>query len=141
MGGADEHDAARYRAGLAVLDRLSEAKAGISSAEVAALLGARGVKGIGGAVLGTRVSLGAAGIRLAEAVRRRSVRGRTTWTAGPRIRLPRRGDGGGGHHGPRAGESKDAASAAPRPPRYGGEAPECRRRRQPRPRQSILDAG
>ena len=89
MGEADEHDVTRYWSGLAVLERLSETRTGISSEEVAALLGARSVKGIGSAFSGTRFSLGEAGIRLDEAVHRRSVRGRTAWTAGPRIRQAR----------------------------------------------------
>lgn len=89
MSEADEHDIARYWSGLAILERLSETGTGISSVEVAALLGARSVKGIGSAFSGTRFSLSEAGIRLDEAVHRRSVRGHTVWTAGPRIRQAR----------------------------------------------------
>ena len=55
------------------------------SDEVAAILGTRGVKGIGSALSGTRLSLEQEGIRLEEAVKKRSVRGRTVWTPGPRI--------------------------------------------------------
>ena len=86
MNKAYERDIARYWSGLAILERLSETGTGLASGEVAALLGARSVKGIGAALSGTRFSLGEAGIRLDEAVRRRAVRGYTVWTAGPRIR-------------------------------------------------------
>ena len=54
--------------------------------EVAALLGTRNVKGIGAALYGTRNTLSAAGIRMDEAAMRRTVRGRSVWTGGPRIR-------------------------------------------------------
>ena len=54
--------------------------------EVAALLGTRNVKGIGAALSGTRNTLSAAGIRMDEAAMRRTVRGRSVWTGGPRIR-------------------------------------------------------
>ena len=54
--------------------------------EVAALLGTRNVKGIGAALSGTRNTLCAAGIRMDEAAIRRTVRGRSVWTGGPRIR-------------------------------------------------------
>ena len=54
--------------------------------EVAALLGTRNVKGIGAALSGTRNTLSAAGIRMDEAAIRLTVRGRSVWTGGPRIR-------------------------------------------------------
>ena len=54
--------------------------------EVAALLGTRNVKGIGAALSGTRNTLSAAGIRMDEAAIRRTVRGRSVWTGGARIR-------------------------------------------------------
>ena len=54
--------------------------------EVGALLGTRSVKGIGAALSGTRDTLSAAGIRMDEAAIRRTVRGRSVWTGGPRIR-------------------------------------------------------
>ena len=77
---------ARYWAGLPLLARLSEAGTALSSAEVGALLGTRNVKGIGAALSGTRDTLFAAGIRMDEAAIRRTVRGRSVWTGGPRIR-------------------------------------------------------
>ena len=89
MNKADEYDVTRYWSGLAILERLSETGTGLTSEEAAALLGTRSVKGIGAALSGTRLSLGEAGIRLDEAVRRRTVRGRSIWTAGPRIRQAR----------------------------------------------------
>ena len=62
-------DVARYWAGLALLERLSRSAAGLTSEEVRSILGARSVKGI----------------RLDEALVRRQVRGRSLWSAGPRI--------------------------------------------------------
>ena len=69
-----------------MLARLSEAGTELSSGEVGALLGTRSVKGIGAALSGTRNTLFAAGIRMEEAAIRRTVRGRSVWTGGPRIR-------------------------------------------------------
>ena len=89
MNKADEYDLTRYWSGLAILERLSETGTELTSEEAATLLGTRSVKGIGAALSGTRLSLGEAGIRLDEAVRRRTVRGRSIWTAGPRIRQVR----------------------------------------------------
>ena len=89
MNKAYEPDIARYWSGLAVFERLSETRTGLASEEVAAILGARSVKGIGSALSGTRFSLSQAGIRFDEAVQRRSAQGRTVWTAGPRIRQAR----------------------------------------------------
>ena len=89
MNQANEDDLMRYWSGLAILERLSETGTELTSVEAAALLGTRSVKGIGAALSGTRWSLGEAGIRLDEAVRRRTVRGRSIWTAGPRIRQAR----------------------------------------------------
>ena len=89
MGGRRDHDFTTYWAGLGILDTLSEAGIGLTSEEVSAILGTRGAKGIGSALSGTKYSLGEAGIRLDEAVRRRLVNGRTIWTAGPRIRQAR----------------------------------------------------
>lgn len=89
MSGSDEHDLVRHWAGLAVLERLLEAGTGLTSEEVGSLLGTRSVKGVGAALSGTRFSLDQAGIRFDEAVLRRTVRGRTVWTPGPRIRQAR----------------------------------------------------
>ena len=89
MNDRGEFDVARYWAGLGLLERLSEIGAALTSEDVHASLGTRSVKGIGAALSGTRDSLGESGIRLDEAVRRRQVRGRTIWTAGPRIRQAR----------------------------------------------------
>ena len=69
-----------------LLARLSEARTELSSMEVAALLGTRNVKGIGAALFRTRNTLPAAGIRMDEAPIWRTVRGRSVWTGGPRIR-------------------------------------------------------
>ena len=82
LSGTHDREVARYWAGLPLLARLSETGTELSSAEVGALLGTRSVKGIGAALSGTRDTLFAAGIRLDEA----AVRGRSIWTAGPRIR-------------------------------------------------------
>lgn len=76
----------RYWAGLSVLARFCEADTEISSEEVRKLLGTRSVKGIGAALSGTRNTLYAAGIRLDEVTVRKTVRGRSLWTGGPRIR-------------------------------------------------------
>ena len=89
MNQTDDYDPTRYWSGLAIFERLSETGTELTSEEAAALLGTRSVKGIGAALSGTRLSLGEAGIRLDEAVRRRTVRGRSVWTAGPRIRQAR----------------------------------------------------
>ena len=89
MNDRGEFDVARYWAGLGLLERLSEIGAALTSEDVHASLGTRSVKGIGAALSGTRDSLGESGIRLDEAVRRRQVRGRTIWTAGPRLRQAR----------------------------------------------------
>ncbi len=89
MNEAYERDIVRYWSGLAILERLSEIGTALTSEEVATILGVRSVKGIGSALSGTRSSLGEAGIRLNEAVRRHSGHGYTAWTAGPRIRQAR----------------------------------------------------
>ena len=86
MNETHDLDLTRCWAGLAILDRLSETRTGLTSEDVGTLLGTRSVKGIGSALSGTRGSLEAAGIRLDEAVCRRSVRGRTVWTRGLRTR-------------------------------------------------------
>ena len=112
MSGTDHREVERYWAGLPLLVRLSEAGPELSSVrtgetpsgthrcgevgallgtrsvsgEVGALLGTRSVKGIGAALSGTRDTLFAAGIRMDEAAIRRTVRGRSVWTGGPRIR-------------------------------------------------------
>ena len=86
LSGTDLREVARYWAGLPLLVRLSEAGTELSSGEVGALLGTRSVKGIGAALSGTRDTLFAAGIRMDEAAIRRTVRGRSVWTGGPRIR-------------------------------------------------------
>ena len=82
-------DVARYWAGLAILERLGGGAQGLTSEEIRAILGARSVKGIGAALSGTRLSLGREGIRLDEALVRRQVRGRSVWSAGPRLRQAR----------------------------------------------------
>ena len=86
LSGAHDREVARYWTGLSVFARLSEDGTELSSAEVGALLGTRSVKGIGAALSGTRDTLLAAGIRMDEAAIRRTVRGRSVWTGGPRIR-------------------------------------------------------
>ena len=86
LSGTHDREVARYWAGLRLLVRLSEAGTELSSGEVGALLGTRSVKGIGAALSGTRDTLFAAGIRMDEAAIRRTVRGRSVWTGGPRIR-------------------------------------------------------
>ena len=86
MSGTHDREVARYWAGLPLLVRLSEAGTELSSEEVGALLGTRSVKGIGAALSGTRDTLFVAGIRMDEAAIRRTVRGRSVWTGGPRIR-------------------------------------------------------
>ena len=86
LSGTDHREVARYWAGLPLLVRLSEAGTELSSGEVGALLGTRSVKGIGAALSGTRDTLFAAGIRMDEAAIRRTVRGRSVWTGGPRSR-------------------------------------------------------
>ena len=82
-------DVARYWAGLDLLERLSETGSALAGREVADLLGTGSVKGIGGALSGTRASLEEAGIRFDEAVERHARRGRSLWTAGPRLRQAR----------------------------------------------------
>ena len=86
MSGTPDREVARYWAGLSLLAQLSQAGTELWSEEVGALLGTRNVKGIGAALSGTRGTLCRAGIRMEEAVIRRTVRGRSTWTGGPRIR-------------------------------------------------------
>ena len=86
LSGTHDREVARYWAGLPVLARLSEAGTELLSGEIGTLLGTRSVKGIGAALSGTRDTLFAAGIRMEEAAIRRTVRGRSVWTCGPRIR-------------------------------------------------------
>ena len=86
MSGTPDREGARYWAGLPLLVRLSQAGTELSSEEVGELLGTRNVKGIGAALSGTRGTLSSAGIRLEEAAVRRTVRGRSIWIGGPRIR-------------------------------------------------------
>ena len=86
MSGTHDREVARYWAGLRLLVRLSEAGTELSTGDVGALLGTRSVKGIGAALSGTRDTLFAAGIRMDEAAVRRTVRGRSVWTGGPRSR-------------------------------------------------------
>ena len=86
LSATHDREVARYWAGLPMLARLSEAGTDLSSGEVGTLLGTRSVKGIGAALSGTRDTLFAAGIRMDEATIRRTVRGRSVWTSGPRIR-------------------------------------------------------
>lgn len=89
MNGTRDLDFSMYWSGLALLERLSGTEAGLTSGEVGALLGTRSAKGIGSALSGTKTSLAEAGIRFDEAVSRRSVRGRTVWSRGPRVRQAR----------------------------------------------------
>ena len=88
MGGPGPggYDISKIWAGLPLLVRLSDPGTELSSAEVAGILGTRSVKGIGSVLTGTRRTLYRAGIRMDEAASRRTVRGRSVWTAGPRIR-------------------------------------------------------
>ena len=86
MGGSGGYDITKIWSGLPVLVRLSEPGTELSSAEVAAVLGTRSVKGIGSVLSGTRRTLSNSGIQMDEAAVRRTVRGRRVWTAGPRIR-------------------------------------------------------
>ena len=76
----------RHWAGLSVFAPLVEDGTELSSPEVATLLQTRNVKGIGASLAGTRRTLSGAGIRMEEAVVRRTVRGRSVWKGGPRIR-------------------------------------------------------
>ncbi len=86
MGRIPETELARHWAGLAILERLSEAGSELSSEEVSAILGTRNAKGIGSALRPTGDTLNRAGIRFDETVSRRTVRGRIVWTGGPRVR-------------------------------------------------------
>ena len=86
MSGTHDREVARYWSGLILLARPSEVGTELLSGEVGALLGTRSVKGIGAALSGTRDTLFTAGIRMDEAAIRRTVRGRSVWTGGPRIR-------------------------------------------------------
>ncbi len=79
----------KYWAGLAILDPLSTSGTTLTSEQVRTALGTRSVKGIGSALRPTRLALELAGIRLDEAVSKRSERGRTVWTGGPRLRQAR----------------------------------------------------
>ena len=78
-------DLARHWAGLPLLTRLAQGGTELSSEQVGTILGTRNVKGIGAALSCTRFTLGASGIRMEEAAVRRTVRGRSVWSAGPRI--------------------------------------------------------
>ena len=82
-------DVSRHWAGLPLLDRLLESSYPLTSQEVTRILGARSSKGVGSVLKPTRATLGRAGIRFEEAVRRRTVQRRTVWTAGKRIRQAR----------------------------------------------------
>ena len=82
----DDLELTGHCAGLSVFVRLVEDGTELSSPEVAALLQTRSVKGIGASLSGTRRTLSAEGIRMDEAVVRRTVRGRSVWKGGPRIR-------------------------------------------------------
>ena len=81
----NDNDIERYWAGLPILKYLAEGGAALTSEEVSAALGVKGVTGIGAAFSQTRQSLADGGIRLDEALGRRTVRGRTQWCAGPRV--------------------------------------------------------
>ena len=76
-------------AGLPLLDRLVESGEALASEEVARIVGTGSVKGIGSALRPTGDTLARSGIRFEEAVRRRTVRRRSVWTAGDRIRQAR----------------------------------------------------
>ncbi len=79
----------RHWAGLPLFDRLLESNNPLASQEVARIVGARSIKGVGSALKPTRATLERAGIRFEEAVRRRKVQRRTVWVAGKRIRQAR----------------------------------------------------
>lgn len=82
-------DSSRHWAGLPLLDRLLGGNEFLTSQEVARIVGARSIKGVGSVLKPTRATLERAGIRLEEAVRRRKMQRRTVWTAGKRIRQAR----------------------------------------------------
>ena len=84
-----ERELEGYWIGLRVLEHLSDSDKRLTSAEVAELVGARSVKGIGQSLSRTRFSLLLEGIRFDEAVQRRTVGRRVEWSAGPRIRQAR----------------------------------------------------
>ena len=86
MNKAYDYDVSRFWAGLAILEQLLEPGSALTSEELSTILGTKNVKGVGAALSGTRHSLSRAGVRFDEAVCKRSVRGRTVWTPGPRIR-------------------------------------------------------
>ena len=75
----------RYWSGLAILERLLETGSELTSEQVGTILGTKNVKGIGSALRQTKFTLSCSGIRLDEAVSKRSVHGRTIWVRGPRI--------------------------------------------------------
>lgn len=89
MDDTDRREREGYWLGLGVLEELSRSPDGLTSEQVSAILGTRGVKGIGAALSRTRWSLELLGIRLDEALRRRTVRRRSVWMPGPRIRQAR----------------------------------------------------
>ncbi len=77
---------AKYWAGLGALERMVETGAALTTEELSAILGTKNVRGVGAALSSTRFTLRQSGIRFDEAVTKRSVRGRTLWSPGPRIR-------------------------------------------------------
>ena len=79
------NDIDRHWAALPILEHLETEGANLTSEQMRALLGARSTKGIGAAMSQTKATLLDAGIRLDEALCRRTVRKRTEWRAGPRI--------------------------------------------------------
>ena len=89
MANNHEFDHSFYWAGLGILDRLSKPGAALTSEDLRDILGTKSVKGIGAALSGTRQKLHQAGIRLDEAISRKTVRRRSVWTSGPRIRQAR----------------------------------------------------
>ena len=86
MDDTDRREREGYWLGLGVLEELSRSPDGLTSEQVSAILGTRSVKGIGAALSRTRWSLELLGIRLDEVLRRRTVRRRSVWMPGPRIR-------------------------------------------------------
>ena len=68
-----------------MLERLVEPGSELSTEDLAGILRTKSVTGVGAALAGTRDSLRESGIRLDEALIKRSVRGRTVWSQGPRI--------------------------------------------------------
>lgn len=89
MSECNEDTVSAYWSALAILEKLLDGESVLTSEQVSVILKTRNTKGIGSALRSTKYSLANVGIRLDEAISKRSVRGRTIWTAGPRIRQAR----------------------------------------------------